>query len=72
MDVGAGMNKQDMIDAVSRIMATDSSSDYLIRCVSEMPFSCIDAGSDNNNSAEAIHIRNGGEPWKTKNKRGRR
>ena len=65
------MNKKDIIDALDRIMATEPLTE--IHYITAMPYASYELGKiSNGNSAEYTHIRNGGEPWKTKNKRGRR
>ena len=64
------LTKEDIIEAVAA-MATSEPFIHIDNMNS--PFWGGDVFTINNSrSAEAIHIRNGGEPWKTKNKRGRR
>ena len=44
----------------------------LVEYLSARSIASYDINPDQSMTPEAVHNRNGGEPWKTKNKRGRR
>jgi len=62
------MKKSIVAIAVACAMVIRPTEHYL----TAKSISSYDINPDQSMTPEAVHIRNGGEPWKTKNKRGRR
>ncbi len=61
------ITKEDIINAVIALGPSST-----VNYISARSIASYDINPDQSMTPEAVHNRNGGEPWKTKNKRGNR